>query len=456
LPRAYCVRFRPSRPEFSKLILNFKQPLIALLLLALHEHAVAQVAVAPLGDSDRAPRRSLTLDEALRRSLRHNPEIARLDATLADKLARAIETEVKLNPSFKVTGGRASEREGVGTALEFEIEQPLRPSDFGLRRTYAEALRLAANLEQQADVLRVLNATAITYYRAWALQERAALLGGARGQADDVLATIQQQLEAGQSNVSQRNIFEAEVARFSAELLAVRGEQAGARAELERSTALQLEGTRLIRPPWNSLPSTSALATFAESRSGIRQIALARRTAAAKNLSVARADAVFPEFAPGLITSYASRNDEAGVGLTIAGRLPIWDRNQGEIARARGALNAAERELASFDRVSLQRSIAARREQLVNLQARAAAYHQQVIPAYRAAYDATLAQFRAGQATTLQLFEVQRSLVEAQEKAFDAAVEALSARTHLEQLIGGRLEEVRGVRASGSREDTSK
>jgi outer membrane protein TolC len=79
---------------------------------------------------------------------------------------------------------------------------------------------------------------------------------------------------------------------------------------------------------------------------------------------------------------------------------------------------------------------------LLNLQARSSAYVDQVIPAYRAAYDATLAQFRAGQATTLQLFEVQRSLVEAQEKSFEYAVEALSARTHLEQLIGGRIEEV--------------
>ncbi|HEV8184657.1 MAG TPA: TolC family protein [Chthoniobacterales bacterium] len=424
------------------MIQNSKLLLLALLLAAWCAPAVGQVAVAPPAERETRAQSSVTLEETLRRSLRYNPEIAKLGAALADKLARAIETEVKLNPAFKATAGRTSDNEGVGTALEFEIEQPLRPSDFGLRRTYADALRVAASLEQQADVLRVLNATAVAYYRAWALQERAGLLGGARHEADDVLATIQQQLEAGQSNVSQRNIFEAEAARFSAELLAVRGEQAGARAELERATGLQLAETRLIRPPWSPLPSTGALSAFAESRSGIRRIAVAQRAAAAKNLSVARADAVFPEFAPGLIAGYGSRNDQNEFGVTIAGRLPIWDRNRSEIVRAHGALDAAERELASFDRVSLQHSIAARREQLVNLQARAAAYREKVLPAYRAAYEATMAQFRAGQATTLQLFEVQRSLIEAQEKSFESAVEALSARTHLEQLIGGRLEEV--------------
>ncbi len=113
------------------------------------------------------------------------------------------------------------------------------------------------------------------------------------------------------------------------------------------------------------------------------------------------------------------------------------------MTRERGALAAAERELASFDRISLDRSIGARRQQLLNLEARAAAFGDRVIPAYRAAYDATLSQFRAGQASTLQLFEVQKSLVDAEEKSFEYAVEALSARTHLEQLIGGRIEEVR-------------
>jgi hypothetical protein len=91
-------------------------------------------------------------------------------------LGRAIEAQLKLNPAFKVTAGRASDEDGVGSEFGLEVEQPFRPSDFGLRKTYAAALRVAANLEQQADVLRVLNGTAVTFYRAWSLQERADLL----------------------------------------------------------------------------------------------------------------------------------------------------------------------------------------------------------------------------------------------------------------------------------------
>ena len=380
----------------------------------------------------------LTLEEAIQLSLRWNPEIAKLDAVLADKLGRAVEAEVKLNPAFKITTAGAEVDSAAG---EVEIEQPLRPSDFGLRRMYAVALRAATNLEQQAEVLRLLNETALIYYRAWAWEQRSTLLEGARAQADDALETIRQQLEAGQSNVSQRHIFEAETARFAAELLGARGERAVAQSELQRSTGLATRELRLVSPSFGTLPTARALAVFAENRSGIRRIALARREAAARSLRVARADAVFPEFAPGAISRFGGGR-ESEFGVTLAGRLPLWNRNQGEVARAKGALEASDRELASFDRVGLERSIGGRREQLLGLQARVRSFRDKVIPAYRAAYEATLTQFRAGQASSLQLFEVQKSLVEAQEKEFGYAMEALAARTQLEQLVGGRLEEV--------------
>jgi outer membrane protein TolC len=420
------------------MIQNWKLLLLSMLVVGWPFLVRAQ----PNPAAERASATALTLDEALRRSLRWNPEIARLDAALADKLGRAIEAEVKMNPTLKAGVGYISEEAGTGGAFELEMEQPLRPSDFGLRKTYAAALRAAANLEQKADVLRVLNSTALIYYRAWALQERAALLGGARAQAQGVLDAIEEQLEAGQSNVAQRSIFEAETARFAAELIAVRGERAGAQAELAGATGITAAELRLVRPVFGPLPSTAELGAFAQSRSGIRRIALARRAAAAKSLVIARTDSVFPEFVPGFRGSYARPERAAEFGVTIAARIPIWDRNLGEITRAKGALEAADRELESIDRVSFDRETAARRQQLLDLQARADAFHDKVIPAYRAAYEGTLEQFRAGQANTLQLFEVQKSLVEAQEKAFDYVVETLSARTHLEQHIGGRIEEV--------------
>ena len=429
--------------------------LFAAALLPIAGGVRAQEAVAT------APRRvgtasTLTLDEALRRALELNPEIARVGANYADKLATAIETEVRLNPGFKLTAARTSEEGAVGSFFEAEVEQPLRPSDFGLRKTYSVALRAAADLEQRADVLRVLNETAVLYYRTWALQERITLLSTAREQAADVVRSITEQLQAGQSDVSQQNIFEAEEARFAAELTAVRGERAGAQSELQRATGIPFRELRLARPNLAPLPDTFTLAAFAETRASLRRIALARQQAAARSLSVARADRLFPEFAPGLLYSYGSRANESEFGFTLAGKLPIWDRNQGPITRARGAVDAANREVESFDRVTMDRLIELRRQQVLNLEARVSSFRSKVVPAYRSAYDASLSQFRAGQATTLQLFEVQKSLIETQEKAYEYQIEALSARNQLEQLIGGRIEEVSGSTRRRGATDYSK
>ena len=400
-------------------------------------------SVAAYGQSLPSSPETLSLHSALRRSLRHNPEIARLGETLADRLATAIEAEVKLNPTATVSRGVVLAPMDRGSTYGFSLEQPLRPSDFGLRELYANALRVTANTEQQADVIRLLNDTAITFYRLWALQEREALLETARGLSNQAVEFVGLQLKVGQGNLSQQSIFQADAARFGAELVAVRGERAGMQGDLQRATGLAFRNLRVERPSFGPIPEVFALTRFAESRSGIRRIVLARRAAAMRALDVAMADR-FPEFTPGLSYSYNSMDKEAEFAFSVAARLPLWDKNEGPITRARGALEAATRELAAFDRVSLDRLIEARRRQALDLEARAVAFRSEVIPAYQTAYDATQEQLKAGQATTLQLYEVQRSLIDAREKWLDYEVQALSARTQLEQLLGGKIEEVTG------------
>ncbi len=388
----------------------------------------------------RAP--ALTLDEALRLSLRHNPEIANLDARLADKLGTALEIEAKKNPEFKITNARASEPAGRGHFFEAELENTLRPSDFGLRSTYAAALRSAAGLEQQAELLRILNETARLYYRVWALQERVGLLQGASGEARTVLDILTGQLEAGQSSQAQQSIFTAEERRFAADLAATRAELTTARIELQRATGLFSRTLRVAPVSLSPIPDTFALSAFAETRAGLRQLAEARRAAAVRAVQVARADGIYPEIAPGIIYSRNGERRESEIGFTVAGRLPIWDRNEGAVVRARGELAAAERDLAALDRVTLDRLIESRRAEALARQRRAVAFRTEVLPAYREAYQATLAQFRAGQVSALQLFEVQKSLVENQEQGFAHALDALQARLELERLIGGKIEEV--------------
>ena len=380
------------------------------------------------------PARKLTLNEALRLALEYNPEIGRLETKFADMLARAIEAETKINPHFKITAGSESADGNTGGSFETEAEQPLRPSDFRLRQTYAVALHAAANVEQQADVLGMLNRTAVLYYRAWSLQERISLLSRSRDEASDVV-----QMLAEQDETAPPNIFQAEEARLNAELLAARSEAASAQLELQRLTGLASAEFQLSRPAFEALPDSSSLALFARRRARLRRLALAREAAALSGVQAAEADAVFPTFAPASIYTYDGAAVEDGSQIATGGRA-IFDRKQRPSARAEAALHQSEHHAAA-NPATMKRLIVIRRRRVVDTTATVSTARNNLVRANRA-YTATLEQFRAGQATTLQLFAVYKRLTRSRDTAYHAEIEALSARTKLEHLIGGRIEEV--------------
>jgi hypothetical protein len=78
----------------------------------------------------------------------------------------------------------------------------------------------------------------------------------------------------------------------------------------------------------------------------------------------------------------------------------------------------------------------------VATQERAEAYWNDVIPAYQKSYAAGRHLFDQGQANMMQLWQLQRQVAEANEKALEDTVAALAARSMLEQAIGGKIEEI--------------
>jgi outer membrane protein TolC len=78
----------------------------------------------------------------------------------------------------------------------------------------------------------------------------------------------------------------------------------------------------------------------------------------------------------------------------------------------------------------------------VALQERAEAYWNDVIPAYQKSYTSGRNLFDQGQANMMQLWQLQRQVADANEKAMQDTVAALAARSMLEQAIGGKIEEI--------------
>lgn len=388
---------------------------------------------------------SMQLDEVLQLALKSSPEIKRIDATLADKLAAATEAQILQNPELEVEGVVPSTKAKdfrLTPAYEVKLTQPFRLSHFGMRQTYALALKQTARLEQQAEVLRVLNETVLLYYRLWMLQKRELILEDSEKQAKEVLTRIAEAIESQETPATEGNLFKAETVRFGVELKATQSERRQAQADLLAAAGSPWKEIQLTPPVLSPIPDDRfKLTEFAQTRANLQLLVEQRQRAAARRYDVARMD-IFPELSlRGLYDRNADGSEESwGAGLVV--RIPIWDFNQAEVKRSQAGKAVADAEAQAFDRMTFDRLVDIRMKRAIALQTRAEAYWNDVLPAYQKSYELSRYQFEQGQVNMLQLWQVQQKVAEAMEKALQNTVEALAARTLLEQAIGGKIEEI--------------
>jgi outer membrane protein, heavy metal efflux system len=388
---------------------------------------------------------SLTLEEALRLSLLHSPEIKKIDAALAQKLAAATEAQLPENPELEMEGlvpANKAEDLRITPKYNVQLTQPFRLSHFGLRQTYAAALKQTANVERQADLLRVLNETVLLYYRLWMLQKKEVILADSEQQAQEVVARIAEALEKRETPATEGNLFKAEAIRFGVELKSTQAERLQAEADLLAAMGSPRKPLQLTEPRLKPIPTDLfKLTGFAQGRANLQRLVEQKQRAAARRYDVARLD-TFPQLSlRGLYERSADgRDQEWGAGLVV--RVPVWDWNQAELQRAKAENAVAVAEARAFDRLTFDRLVEIRHKQATAAQTRAEAYWQQVIPAYLKSYELSRHMFDQGQVNMLQLWQVQQKVTEATDTALRNTVEALAARTMLEQAIGGKIEEI--------------
>ncbi len=398
-----------------------------------------------LGSHQSQAPRTMSLGEALRLALRNSPDIYRVDQALANQLAAATDIQLPPNPVLQADYFPQEEELralGAPNEYDFTFKQQFRLSHLGLRQAYAAAMKRVSRIEHRAEVIRVLNETVLLYYQYWMLHQRRRILEGAQTQAEEIVQRIASAIERQETPSTQGNLFKAEVVRFQAEIAANRAEEKEIQLRLLRAMGLPYQELRLAPPSLRPIPEdTFALLNFAQSRANLRELVLAKQRAAARRQEVADLD-IFPALTAKFL--YAVTTDftepEYGGGFEVS--IPVWDWNQAERQRAKAEKKVADAEAATMERLSFDRLVEARQRKAIAQQARADAFWNQVVPAYQEAYRLTQHMFEQGQASMIQLWEVQQSLNRASDQALEATAKALSARTQLEQVLGGKIEEI--------------
>ena len=131
-------------------------------------------------------------------------------------------------------------------------------------------------------------------------------------------------------------------------------------------------------------------------------------------MQLAKAQGV-PDLTLAAGAKYLRESDDLGAVFGVGIPLPLFDRNQGNVLAARAEL-ARTLTLQRAAGVTARTAVAVAYEELAAAHEEASMLRDELIPAARRTYDAVREAYRQGQASTLEVLDAQRTLIELQQE----------------------------------------
>ena len=373
---------------------------------------------------------SLTLEQALEEAVARSPLVVAAQADVEASRGRLRQAGFRPNPQLSVdvenfAGGGAYREVGNGTQTTVTINQQL--DLFGRRSSRINAAQAAlAAQEVRLSIARADLGQAVRLQFAGAVAARDRLqlatdnLGRARELAriadelvgagrEPPLRALRARANAAQAEAALRGAEAAETAarRTLAGLFGIAGEVGNVSGPLIPVSLATIE-------PAATLEVRLAEAERLQAEATLRQEQVARRLDPSVGVGVRRLE---------------QTNDTALVA-GIALPLPLFDRNQGNVAAAQAAIRAAEaRRDAALAQANAR--IGNARSNLTAAQARVAALETTALPQATEAVRLANLAYRAGRLTLLELLDAQAALTTTQSDLIDARVSLAEASATL-------------------------
>lgn len=132
---------------------------------------------------------------------------------------------------------------------------------------------------------------------------------------------------------------------------------------------------------------------------------------------------------------YNCEDDGDGLTLGFALPIPIFNRNQGNISRARIALNQLY-EKQNESMVQLRLDLEAAYDQWMTAYRESQSFKEIILSSAKLAFEAAQEEFNKGKNDYLELLDAQRTLFEVQEQYLDALVDYHQRKSDVERTIG--------------------
>ncbi len=387
----------------------------------------------------------LTLDEAVAVAMRKNPAL--MAARERHGIAQALHTQAGVypfNPEVSVGGASdAAFRDHGESGLAAELAQTFETGgQRGHRRAVAEAEGRRIGWEV-LDVERTTREELVsTFYRVLVLERKADLVDQALELARKLEEISEKRVKAGDLPALEANVSKIEVQR-------------ALKARTEARTALRRERFALCRllgePPREDVKLVGDIAAAEPGPGGdlavraleSRPDVLAARAAvesAERSVGLARSQRAPDVMLSAQYERERSVDDEVadvaeffGGALTVP--LPLWNRQQGEIAQAGAEAAVARALVASIERDVIAQ-VASADERLRLAREIVDLYEKDLIPLVKSNLDLNEKAFSAGQVSTLLLLKAQQDYIETNSAYLDALGELHEARAAIDAAVG--------------------
>ena len=385
-------------------------------------------ALPPTAD----PKDGLTEDEAAAIALWRNPDFA---ATLTELgLARSdlVQAGLLTNPVFSFLFPLGSKEYEFALKLPLEIFW-LRPGRVALA---GKRLERAGKLLVQKGLDLVRDAR-VAHSELLLAAERLRLAREAADIADRVARVAEVRVQAGDAGEIEASTARMDSLLFREEALRLEGELAISRERLRATLALPLEldfnAVESAPPP--AVPAEDLLLVDALlSRPDLRAARLAVE-GAEERLHLAKLEIVK---VAGVLDANENRGGDLQIGPGVELELPVFDQNQGVVARAE-----AELERSVLDERALSEKILSEvRESRIRWQSASeedARWTDRILPQLEDLVRRAEVAYAAGDASIVLVLESTSSLVRGRGRRVEAVARLRRARADLERSVGRRV-----------------
>ena len=357
----------------------------------------------------------LGLPDLIALTLDRNPRLGQVRWAVDTARGRAIQAGLYPNPTVNVTGNELADRTGPSGIWSVYTAQEIVRGD-KLDLSQAAALREVdqASLKLMAERYQVFTEVRQAYFEAVTLQRRAEILRELVKLASESTANAERLLKAKEAAELDVVQLEVDLERYRAELDATERALPAAYRKLATTVGIQelpissVIGNLDAVPPDYDLDQLRLylLGIHPERRSaqvGVERAQLLLRRATVESI---------PNLTVGAGYTYQGQNRSNDWDIGVALPIPLWDKNQGNIAAARAQVCEARNQVGRVENDLVSRlataysTYAAARERVLR-------YKTAILPRAQKTHELSLTAYQGGQFEYLRVLQSQRAVVEA-------------------------------------------